>query len=59
MTLDQWSDKYDKYIGNHINGSRYIPGYTSLPHSAYRELWTLIDYRVSTVSGGTVWLRVK
>ena len=59
MTLDQWTEKYDGYVANHSNGCRYVPGCHYLAKQAYKALWVLTDFHVSSVSGGVVWLTLK
>ncbi len=59
MTLVQWSEIYNGYIGNHESGAKYIAGSVYLAECAYKKLWTLSDFRVSSVLGGTIWLLRK
>src|SRR5206468_6183036 len=56
-TLRQWSEKYGELPRENqkLPGLRYVP--QNIDPDAYRALWRLTDYKVSSVTGGTVWLR--
>ena len=58
MTLAQWSRLYDQRIELGLSYS-VVRGYGSIPYDAYKQLWHLSDYVVSTVTGGSVYLIPK
>ena len=54
MTLYEWS-QLQPYALGYFNreGGRYMPDSINLINRA--DAWSLSDYRVSSVSGGTIW----
>lgn len=59
LTLAQWLDSVDRpgfaahIAAKRINGAVYIPDCTHIEHMR-TYLWSLSDYLVSSVSGGSV-----
>jgi hypothetical protein len=64
MTLSQWETRLQavedlpiatpRVINTHAAGGKWIPD--GMPNPYRRELWSLSDYLVSSVTGGTIWL---
>ena len=52
-TLAQWAAKQPYIVQEHANGQRWIPDANTLVDWA--TAWKLTDYRVMSVSGGTIW----
>lgn len=63
MTLADWEKKSPLTVGTHKTGARWVPDdFPNALHDEHDlrwELWHLSDYRVSSVSGGTIWLIPK
>jgi len=57
MTLAQWLEKSPVVGKVYDKGVYTIPD--QLPDDLRRELWNLSDYRVSSVTGGSIWLTKK
>lgn len=57
MTLQEWQDKTKTEIGFKPNKWVYVPDVGNLPSRS--ELWNLTDYRVTSVTGGVIWLLPK
>lgn len=55
MTLKEWSDKYG-IAPTTATGTGAVTLATTVGTLAYRELYTLSDHKVSSVSGPVVWL---
>lgn len=54
MKLRDWEDFYSSRIVNQLfTGQKYIIDNTEFGRT---NLWHLIDYNVSSVSGGCIWL---
>lgn len=51
MTLADWADKYGYNVYDH-DGCKLVPYF----HAGHPELYNLIDYLVSSVCAGTVYL---
>lgn len=58
MTLAQFLESWPE---NPISDSRHAPaiGIADRIDSRRPQLWALSDYRVTSVSGGTIWLMPK
>lgn len=54
LTLSQWAKQSGESIHTHDNGSTYV--HAPENDYAYRELFNLVDYRVSSVVAGVIWL---
>lgn len=56
MTLNQWTERAPVWPRGHGDqGAMYIAA-ASIPDDLYPLLWSLEDYRVTSVHGGSVWL---
>lgn len=55
MTLAEWAEPQPYIVRLHRNGAMHIPDSTLLVDRA--RAWVLTDYRVTAVSGGTIWFR--
>jgi hypothetical protein len=56
MTLAEWAEQSEYRVGEH-GAARWVPDVATDRALAIRsQLWDLDDYRVSSVSGGTIWL---
>jgi hypothetical protein len=55
MTLHQWEDHAPIDALAHRDGARWIPD-ALIPPAIRPTLWRLEDFRVSSVSGGSIWL---
>lgn len=55
MTLQEWSDKYG-ILPTTATGTGAVTLATTVGTLAYRELYTLSDYKVGDVAGPVVWL---
>ena len=57
MTLAEWSTRYQVRIETHDrSGARYVFELSSVDPEAYRSIYRLTDYKVSTRSGPVLWL---
>jgi hypothetical protein len=55
QTLAQWSEFSPSTPQQHPGGALWV-AIGPLTEPKYWSLWMLSDYRVSSVSGGSVWL---
>lgn len=54
MTLAEWAQGWPHTVQQHPNGGMWTPDTYDNGH--YRFLaWQLLDYRVSSVTGGSIW----
>jgi hypothetical protein len=56
MTLAEWSARYSCPVYTHPSGAKYVylPFYEETRQRV--EIFRLTDYRISTISGPTIWL---
>lgn len=57
QTLQEWSVGQPYIIREHASGAYWIPDSTRLINRV--GLWNLSDYRVTSVTGGSIWLMRK
>lgn len=55
MTLQEWTDKFQTFTANHPSGAVGVP-FGLLETPAYREIFHLNDFVISSITAGTIWL---
>lgn len=60
MTLEQWEKTYG-HVVQYPGGNPHVGAIVAVNAGSYgyHQLWQLSDYRVASVSGGSVWLWLK
>lgn len=54
LTLEQWASGWPYRLTRHQNGNVSIPDST-IDEEYRAHAWHLLDYRVSSVNGGSIW----
>ncbi len=58
MDLKAWRERYPEWlVQRHTNGAYWLKDDGESTTNRRWHLWHLDDYAVSTVSGGSIWLR--
>lgn len=55
QTLAEWSTHWPYQVLQHANGCMWTPDSTNHAEGIRAAAWRLSDYRVSSVSGGSIW----
>lgn len=56
MTLQEWSKLWPYTVQQHKLGAMWTPDTSLIRYGTIRrQAWSLSDYRVSSVSGGSIW----